>query len=92
MGKLGYSTVAEVYHAGVPYGYVARPRFRESPVLADFIQRQMKGLQITKSQFQSGHWLSRLPDLLALPRLTRDGPNGADQVAGFISQLLAKSG
>jgi hypothetical protein len=56
IGKAGYSTVAEVYHAGVPFGYIARPRFRESQVLA-------------------------------LPRIHRRGPNGADQVARFIWDL-----
>ena len=29
IGKNGYSTVSEVYHAGVPFGFVSRPNFRE---------------------------------------------------------------
>jgi len=37
VGKLGYSTVAETYHAGVPFGYVPRAGFRESPVMAEFV-------------------------------------------------------
>ena len=31
VGKVGYSTVAETFHAGAPLGYVPRTRFRESP-------------------------------------------------------------
>ena len=43
VGKIGYSTLAEVYAAGVPYGFVPRPRFRESDVLSAFVQEQMSG-------------------------------------------------
>jgi UDP:flavonoid glycosyltransferase YjiC (YdhE family) len=88
IGKAGYSTVAEVYHAGVPFGYVGRPRFRETLALNAFIEREMKGLPITEAQFQNGEWLSSLADLLALPRIPRKGSNGADQVANFIYELL----
>lgn len=89
IGKLGYSTVAEVHHAGVPLGYVARARFRESPVMARFVQRHMRGLPIAESQFHNGDWLRHLPDLLALPRVNRCPQDGAAQAARFIANLLA---
>jgi hypothetical protein len=44
----------------------------------------MNGLAITEMLFQNGEWPSVVSDLLALPRIHRRGPNGADQVAGFI--------
>jgi UDP:flavonoid glycosyltransferase YjiC (YdhE family) len=88
IGKAGYSTVAEVYNAGVPFGYVGRPRFRETAALTAFIEQEMKGLPITEAKFQSGKWLSSLADLLALPRIRRKDSNGADQVANFIYELL----
>jgi hypothetical protein len=88
IGKVGYSTLAEVYHAGLPFGYVTRQDFRESPLLTAYIERHMHGVAITPAQFEDGSWLSRLPQLLALPRLTRQGPNGADQAARFLCQLL----
>jgi uncharacterized protein (TIGR00661 family) len=88
IGKVGYSTVAEVYNAGAPFGYVGRPRFRETVALTAFIEQEMKGLPITEAQFQSGGWLSSLADLLALPRIHRNGPNGANQIADFICELL----
>jgi hypothetical protein len=88
IGKVGYSTVAEVYHAGVPFAYIARPKFRESQSLVAYIENQMNGVQITETQFQNGDWLSLLPHLLALPRIQRHTPNGADQVADFIGKLL----
>jgi hypothetical protein len=88
IGKVGYSTLAEVYHAGLPFGYIARQDFRESSRLVAYIAQHMPGLAITPAQFDDGSWLSQLPQLLALPRLPRHAPNGADQAARFIHQLL----
>ena len=88
IGKVGYSTLAEVYHAGVPFGYVTRPNFRESEALAAYVEKHMKGFAITEAQFQDGSWIGRLPDLLALPRVRRTGPNGAGQVANFVCSRI----
>jgi hypothetical protein len=88
IGKAGYSTVAEVYNAGIPFGYVGRPKFRETQALTAFIEQEMKGLPIAEAQFQSGSWLSSLADLLALPRIQRNDSYGADQIADFICKLL----
>jgi UDP:flavonoid glycosyltransferase YjiC (YdhE family) len=87
IGKLGYSTVAEVYHAGIPFGYIARPDFRESDVLTRYGQQHMSGLAITVTQFANGEWVSLLPDLLALARLERCVSNGAEQAAQFMINL-----
>ena len=92
IGKAGYSTVAEVYNAGVPFGYVGRPNFRESKALTAFIKQEMIGLPIKGSQFQNGAWLSSLSDLLALPRVHRNNSSGADQVAAFVCELLVRKG
>ncbi len=88
IGKVGYSTLAESYWAGIPFGYVARSKFRESEPLMAYIDAQMSSRHITVVQFLTGDWLSSLPSLLAMPRLRRDGPNGADQVAEFVIELL----
>ena len=88
IGKIGYSTIAEVYHAGVPFGYVARTQFRESKPLVNFVENHMSCLGIGESEFKEGDWIHRLQDLLALPRMEQNTPNGADQIAGFISALL----
>ena len=91
IGKVGYSTLAEIYQAGVPYGYIPRPRFRESAVLSRFIADEMQGLAISPAQFQDGSWLARLPELLALPRLSQpDLTNGADQIARFVQERLSR--
>jgi uncharacterized protein (TIGR00661 family) len=88
VGKLGYSTLAETFHAGVPFGYVTRTHFRESKILENFITKHMNGYAITEMQFQDGSWISLLPDLLELPRIERSNSNGATQVARFIHNVL----
>jgi hypothetical protein len=90
VGKVGYSTVAEVYWSGCAFGYVPRPRFRESGVLEDFVRRDMVGLPLSPAEFDTGEWLSQLDELLAMPRQARNGVNGAEQVAEFVSDLLAR--
>ena len=48
----------------------------------------MIGVTIEETEFQVGTWISHLQDLLALPRIQRSGPNGAQQVARFVHTLL----
>jgi UDP:flavonoid glycosyltransferase YjiC (YdhE family) len=91
VGKAGYSTIAEVFHAGVPFGYIVRPDFRESSFLASFIQQEMEGICIQEEDFNSAAWVSRLDDLLALPRSIPSVPNGASEIARFLSRLLCAS-
>ena len=88
IGKVGYSTIAEVYHAGIPFGYCARAHYRESAPLVNFIENKMHGFVIGQSEFNNGDWIDRIEELLALPRVQRNTSNGADQIAGFISGLL----
>lgn len=88
IGKVGYSTLAECYEAGVPFGFIERTGFRESPELVSFIQREMKGFPIRAQEFYDGTWLGRLPDLLSLPRIRRPNPRGAAQAANYIRDLL----
>jgi hypothetical protein len=88
VGKIGYSTLAEVYHAGVPFGYIARAAFRESEVLATFVRKEMKGVEIQDRSFRDGSWAARIPDLLDLPRVVREGPTGSAAAARFIVDLI----
>jgi len=88
VGKVGYSTLAEVYHSGVPFGYIKRAHFQESEILASYIREHMKGVVIKEKKFQEGSWVTQLSELLALSRIKRKGPNGAEQVARFLLRLL----
>jgi hypothetical protein len=88
VGKLGYSTLAEVFAAGVPFGYVGRPTFRESAALASFTAAHMPGLALAPAEISGEGWLERLPDLLALPRAGGGRRNGAAVAAAAIQQVL----
>jgi hypothetical protein len=84
VGKLGYSTLAEAYTSGIPFGFIPREKFRESPPLASFTLAEMGSLLIPEKAYQSGDWLADLPALLAKPRLKRSLPNGASQIADYL--------
>lgn len=88
VGKVGYSTLAEVYHGGVPFGYIKRAHFRESEILAAYIERHMNGFAIEEENFRTGDWISGVSRLLEMPRIRRKEPNGATQVAEFVYSVL----
>jgi hypothetical protein len=91
VGKVGYSTLAEVYHAGVPYGYVTRSNFRESEPMAAFIEKAMPGLYLKEPEFNSGRWLAKLQDLLNLSRRQQRQTNGAEQIGRFIRDRILRN-
>ena len=86
ISKAGYSTIAEAYYAGIPYGYVSRAQFRESPVLSAFIQNHMAGIEIDGGSFHTGDWIQAVPKLLQIPRIRRDDLNGAQQIANYLAE------
>ncbi len=88
VGKLGYSTLAEVFHAGVPFGFIGRPDFRESDRLAAFAQTHMAAMALDEAEFASGDWVTRLDVLLSLPRVSPGETNGAEQIGRFILDLM----
>jgi hypothetical protein len=89
IGKVGYSTVSEVYHAGIPFLHISRPAFRESRVLALFLQACVPGFSIEESEFMSGAWTGRLEELLSCRHIRREGRNGAEEIADLVLDLLA---
>ncbi|GAB4543077.1 MAG: hypothetical protein Fur0020_12540 [Thermodesulfovibrionia bacterium] len=88
IGKLGYSTVAEVYHAGVPFGYIKRERFRESERLEWFCKSEMMCHAIGEDEFTDGRWIPIISGLLGMERVKKTCPNGAGMIAGFILNTL----
>jgi len=92
VGKLGYSTVAEAYHAGRPFAFVERPRFRESAVLAWWVREHMEGFALPAGELESGAFAHRIPELLALPCRPRPEANGAEEAATLILSLLEDCG
>lgn len=90
LGKLGYSTLAEVWRAGVPFAYVPRSRFPESPPLEAWVQDNLPHLRVTPERFTEGGWLDDLPRLLERPRNPRRTPeeDGAEVVAEHLLKWM----
>lgn len=88
IGKAGYSTISEIYHAGIPFGFISRSNFREAQPLADFIRREMNGFEVSEETYLQNRWGEMLPVLLEIPRIKRTTPNGCEQIAQFIYSLL----
>ena len=84
VGKSGYSTIAEAYFAGVPFGFVSRARFRESGPLSAYIRHKMDGIEIPASSFEDGTWANIVPTLLSQPRRHPLTQNGASTIAPFL--------
>jgi hypothetical protein len=89
VGKLGYSTVAEVYRAGSALAYIKRPQFPESPVLARWVEEHMAATEIDEGAFRRGDWLRGMEPLLVAGRSPAAGINGAEVAAEAILGLLA---
>lgn len=88
IGKLGYSTFAEVYHAGVPFAYIPRHNFRESIAIEAFIKKHMPAQAMAEADFLSGRWLDELDQYLQLEAKPRPKINGADQIADYLGSRL----
>lgn len=87
VGKVGYSTISEVYWAGVPFAYISRPAFRESAPLVDYIRQNISGFELTQAEFENGDWQLRIGSLLEFPKVIRSGENGADQIVNYLASI-----
>ena len=81
LGKVGYSTLAEVYRAGVPFGYGIRPDYPEMPALVAFLERHACGLPLSDPDLGESVSPDFIDLLLALPRRTPTEPDGAAAIA-----------
>ena len=88
IGKAGYSTLAEVYQADVPFGCVSRAAFREAPILETFAREQLRSLNVPPASLADGSWAEIVPTLAALPAPGTKPVNGALAVAGFIKGIV----
>ncbi|MEM7353269.1 MAG: hypothetical protein AAF657_20910 [Acidobacteriota bacterium] len=88
IGKLGYSTVAEVHRAGVPFGYVPRPTFPESPRLEAWVRRHLPHHRIDPRAFAAWQWLDEIEPLLEQPRQNTGEAEGGEAAAAQILERL----
>jgi len=88
IGKAGYSTVSETYHARKPFGFVNREHFREAPIIEDFIINEMNGIPLSQEDFHSGKWLLSLDSIINTSPLKHEATNGAQLIAEFVINSL----
>ncbi len=69
VGKLGYSTVAEIAAAGSRFAYVPRRRFAESPCLEEWVDQHLCSQRLDSESLIDGSWIQQLDALLAKPTL-----------------------
>jgi hypothetical protein len=91
IGKVGYSTLAEVYQAGIPFAYISREWFRESRPLADFIDREMPSMPLTEEEFHHQDLSVMLTRLCRLSRQGTKKESGASVVADFLLGVLPRA-
>ncbi|MCX7847420.1 MAG: hypothetical protein N2595_05290 [bacterium] len=91
IGKLGYSTVAEVYHAGSALAWLHRPKFRESAAMATFVRTCMNQVELKESALADGTWVTAIEPLLGLPRRPPVTANGAAAAAEIIADVLRRT-
>jgi hypothetical protein len=92
IGKLGYSTLAETYHSGIPFGFITRDAFRESLPLGDFVEKIMPSIRFTQTQFMNGTWIDSIPALTEIERNLEKKENGAQRAAELIFGIIDESG
>lgn len=88
VGKMGYSTLTENYHAGTPFAYIRRPDFIEGEALGAFADSHMSSAEIQIEAFLSGAWLQQLDTLLAMQPQRGEKANGAVVAAAYLGDLL----
>jgi len=87
IGKLGYSTIAELWQAGTPFGYIGRPDYRESKVMAGFVAENLPSVPMPSESFEDGSLLDALDALLRVPR-AEPKPNAAPEIADALMAIL----
>lgn len=90
IGKAGYSTLAEIYQADVPFGYVSRSDFREAPILEAYARQHLRALHVSPAALADGSWTALVPSLTATPATGASRVNGADSTAAFVLEILSQ--
>ena len=88
VAKLGYSTLAEVWREGRPLLRVPRAQWPEGAVLSAWAAEHLPGIEVDEATFQTGDWVARLDELLALPLRPAHLRAGQDEAAERILPLL----
>ena len=82
VAKLGYSTVAEVYHAGTSFAYLRRPTFPESPILEAFVEEHIPSAPLPDDWLDNSATARVIEDLLGAARSSRNSPQRCEGSCG----------
>lgn len=89
VGKLGYSTLAEVAQVGVPLAYLPRPRFPESPHLEAWARDKLVTARLDLDDLIRGDWRAPVAKLLERPRRDPIETSGAREIARRVERLVS---
>lgn len=86
--KPGYGTFTEAACAGVPVLYVTRGDWPEEPYLVSWLKQHTACVEVARSALQTGQLAQQLEQLWGMPRPPAPIPNGAQQAAAYLRDLL----
>lgn len=86
--KPGYGSFVEAACGGVPVLYVKRPDWPESPALIAWLEQHGLCGQISRNALEQGDIAETLEELWGVPQPEPVIPEGADQVAEWMSERL----
>lgn len=84
IGKLGYSTVAEVYSLDKPFLFIGRRNFRESKILKKFVLEHLISEEVELATIFSSQTIDKSINLISKTRIKTAHKNGADEIAHFV--------
>jgi len=86
IGKVGYSTIAEVYSLRKSFMYIGRENFPESKILENYINSNIVSKPTKLEKFFSDGWYDDIENLMQTIVEPRAIVNGADQVIRIIEE------
>lgn len=86
VGKIGYSTISEVYSSTTPFLYVGRKNFPESEILETYIQNHLISDRFEFDDLFSNNWFLKIAKLINRKNQFQKPENGANQITSFITE------
>ncbi len=88
IGKLGYSTLAEVISCGVPFGFVMRASYPETDCMREYVLTHLNSIEISAREYLEGNFMEKIQELLVMSR--RMLPMDKDPAREVAELLLSK--